>query len=75
MLEKPIMSFVFDSIAHMREKPNGRTPFNDEIEIVKNIEYKNVAGNSIVLDLYLPSHKVTEKLPIVFDIPGGGWMV
>ncbi|MEG2687791.1 MAG: alpha/beta hydrolase [Clostridia bacterium] len=69
------MSVAFDFIAHMREKPNGRTPFNDEIEIIKNIEYKYIDGNSIVLDLYLPSHKSAEKLPIVFDIPGGGWMV
>lgn len=75
MLETPLMSKVFDLIEGMRAVPNGRTPFNDEIRVVKDIVYKTVGDKKLYMDLYLPNLSAGERVPVVLEIPGGGWMI
>lgn len=43
-----------------------------EIEEIKNIEYKNVNGKSLQIDMYKPRN-LTEKVPLLVFIHGGGW--
>lgn len=69
------MSKVFDVVEESRAVPNGKTPFNKEIQIVKDVVYKEVDGQKLVMDIYLPSCKVAEKSPVLYYIPGGGWMI
>ncbi len=75
MLRRPIMADVFDFFEEDRAEPNGRTPFNDEIKVEKDVVFKSVDGKKLVMDVYYPSHPVAEKSPCVLDIPGGGWMI
>lgn len=75
MLKHPVMAKVFDVVEASRAVPNGRTPFNDEIKVEKDVVYKTVDGEDIVMDIYYPSCKVADKRPAVIDIPGGGWMI
>ncbi len=42
------------------------------IEEIKDIEYKNVDGKSLQLDIYKPKN-LTEKVPLLVFIHGGGW--
>ncbi len=74
MLKTPLMSKVFDVFEQSRAIPNGKTPFNNEIMIIKNIPYKKVGDQLLVMDLYLPNDR-SKKVPVVYDIPGGGWMI
>jgi acetyl esterase/lipase len=43
-----------------------------EIEEIKNIEYKNINGKSLQLDLYKPRN-LTKPTPLLVFIHGGGW--
>jgi len=43
-----------------------------DIKELKNIEYKNVNGKSLQLDMYIPD-KVTRPAPLLVFIHGGGW--
>jgi len=43
-----------------------------EIEEIKNIEYKNVEGKSLQLDIYRPKN-LTETVPLLVFIHGGAW--
>lgn len=43
-----------------------------EIEEIKNIEYKNIDGRSLQIDLYKPKNSVKD-LPLLVFIHGGGW--
>lgn len=43
-----------------------------EIEAIKNIEYKNVDGKSLQLDIYKPANLV-KPAPLLVFIHGGGW--
>ena len=43
-----------------------------EIEEFKNIEYKNVNGKSLQLDIYKPKN-LTEPAPLLVFVHGGGW--
>ena len=74
MFRHPLMADVFDVFEGSRAVPNGRTPFNDEIKVVKDVVYKSVNGEDLVMDVYLPTLKL-DKHPVVLDIPGGGWMI
>lgn len=74
-MKKPIMANVFDVIEQARSFPNGRTPFDKEIIIHKNLVYKTVNGENLVFNVFFPSHRVGEKSPAVMIIPGGGWMI
>ncbi len=75
MREVPLMSKIFDVVEESRAIPNGRTIFDREIKIEKDVVYKTVDSQEIKLDIYYPSHRLGEKLPCVMDIPGGGWMI
>ena len=75
MMRRPFMAGVFDVVEEARAVPNGRTPFNDEITVEKDVVYKTVDGKNLCMDIYFPSHPVGEKSPVVMDIPGGGWMI
>ncbi len=43
-----------------------------DIEEIKNIEYKNVNGKSLQLDIYKPRH-IIEPAPLLVFVHGGGW--
>jgi acetyl esterase/lipase len=43
------------------------------IKAWKNIEYANVDGHSLKLDLYVPQN-VAAPVPLIVDVHGGGWM-
>lgn len=75
MMRRPFMADVFDVVEESRALPNGRTPFNDEIKIIKDIVYKRADGMDLHMDIYLPSHPIAQKSPAIIDIPGGGWMI
>ena len=75
MFRRPIMADIFDFFDEARAVPNGRTPFNDEIKIEKDIVYKTIDGKQLLMDIYYPSHPIEGKAPCVMDIPGGGWMI
>ena len=75
MMRRPFMAGVFDVVEEQRAVPNGRTPFNDEIKVEKDVVYKTVDGKNLCMDIYFPSRPVSEKSPVVLDIPGGGWMI
>ena len=71
----PLMAHIFDVVEESRARPNGKSPFVDEIKVIKDIEYKRVGDTILYMDIYLPSRPVSEKLPVVMDIPGGGWVI
>ncbi|MBO4694900.1 MAG: alpha/beta hydrolase [Clostridia bacterium] len=71
----PLMAHIFDVVEESRARPNGKSPFVDEIKVIKDVPYKTVNGETLVLDIYLPSRPVAEKSPAILDIPGGGWMI
>lgn len=75
MMRRPFMADVFDIVEEQRAVPNGRTPFNDEIKVEKDVVYKTVDGKNLCMDIYFPSRPVGEKSPVILDIPGGGWMI
>lgn len=70
----PFMADIFDFAEEDRAEPNSRTPFSAEIRIEKNVVYKMVDGEELVMDLYFPANQ-KDKAPVVMDIPGGGWMI
>lgn len=75
MMRRAFMADVFDIVEESRAVPNGRTPFNDEIKVLKDVVYKTVDGKDLHMDIYFPSHPVGEKSPCIMDIPGGGWVI
>lgn len=74
MLKIPVMSKIFDVVEESRAKPNGRSPFVDEIKKIKDVVYKTVDGKDLVMDVYLPANGA-KHAPVVLEIPGGGWMI
>ncbi|MDZ7605612.1 MAG: hypothetical protein U5K79_08495 [Cyclobacteriaceae bacterium] len=44
----------------------------ETIEEIKDIEYKNVGGKSLQLDIYKPRN-LTEAAPLLVFVHGGGW--
>jgi len=55
------------------EKLINKTPeIPADIEEIKNIEYKNINGKSLQLDLYKPKNLV-KPAPLLVFIHGGGW--
>lgn len=75
MLKTPLMSLVFDFSESTRAKANGKTPFNKEIRVEKDVVYKSVDGVDLHMDIYYPSAPIGGKAPLVIEIPGGGWMI
>ena len=74
MRRYPIMADLFDAGEEDRAFANSRTPFSAEVRIDKNVVYKTIDGEELVMDIYYPA-KQRDKAPLVMDIPGGGWMV
>ncbi|HOO98952.1 MAG TPA: alpha/beta hydrolase [Bacteroidales bacterium] len=55
------------------EKPVNLTPpIPEDIEEIKNIEYKNIDGKSLQLDIYRPKN-INRPLPLLVFIHGGSW--
>lgn len=55
------------------EKLIDKTPdIPDDIEEIKNIEYKNINGKSLQLDIYRPKN-LEKPAPLLIFIHGGGW--
>ena len=74
MFRYPLMADIFDFAEEDRAEPNSRSPFSAEIKVIKDVVYKTVNGEDLVMDLYFPAEK-REKYPLVMDIPGGGWVI
>lgn len=47
-------------------------PIPEDIEEIKNIEYKNIDGKSLQLDIYRPK-TINRPLPLLVFIHGGSW--
>lgn len=75
MFRYPLMADVFDVAEESRSLANSKTAFNKEIKIVRDVVYKEIDGQQLVMDIYLPSVTVGEKNPVVVDVPGGGWVI
>ncbi|HEY4415820.1 MAG TPA: GDSL-type esterase/lipase family protein [Verrucomicrobiae bacterium] len=43
------------------------------MDVWKDIEYAQINGHSLKLDLYIPEN-VSRPVPLIIDIHGGGWM-
>jgi hypothetical protein len=55
------------------EKLINKTPVvPEDIKEIKDIEYKNIGGKSLQLDMYIPKN-VTKPAPLLVFIHGGGW--
>jgi acetyl esterase/lipase len=48
---------------------------SDETKVEKDLVYKTVNGEDLKFDLYLPAKPAAEKAPVIYLIPGGGWMI
>lgn len=76
--EKPPVGYHFVAPTYLAigiglEKLINTTPdIPDNIEVFKNIEYKNSNGKSLQLDIYKPKD-VEESAPLLVFIHGGGW--
>ena len=70
----PFMADVFDYFEEDRALPNSATPFSPDVRIEKNVVYKTIDGEDLVMDIYYPKNQ-RDKAPLVMDIPGGGWMI
>ncbi|MCA9072647.1 MAG: prolyl oligopeptidase family serine peptidase, partial [Planctomycetaceae bacterium] len=53
-------------------KPKPKTSPNDAWNVTKDLEYAQVDGKSLKLDLYRPK-KAQGQLPVVMWVHGGGW--
>jgi acetyl esterase/lipase len=55
------------------EGPATAPPLPKGVKLVPNLEYANVEGKSLLLDMYLPE-TVDKPLPVIIWIHGGGWV-
>lgn len=51
---------------------NKTPPVPETVEAIKNIEYKNINGKSLQMDIYQPK-EMTSPAPLLVFIHGGGW--
>ncbi|HBC78695.1 MAG TPA: alpha/beta hydrolase [Bacteroidales bacterium] len=76
--DKPPVGYHFMAPAYVAlwfglEKLVNTTPtVPSDIEEIKNIEYKNIDGKSLQLDLYKPVN-LKDPAPLLVFIHGGGW--
>jgi len=76
--EKPPVGYHFAAADYLAvwlglEKVVNTTPdVPDDIEEIKNIEYKNIGGKSLQIDLYKPKN-ISEVPPLLVFIHGGSW--
>ena len=75
---KPPVGYHFDALTYLAagtglEKLADLNPvIPDEIEIIRDVEYKNVNGKSLQIDFYRPKNK-QGPLPLIVFIHGGSW--
>ena len=76
--EKPPVGYHFIAPTYLAvwtglEKLINKTPdIPSDIEEIKNIEYKNINGKSLQLDMYIPKN-ISKPAPLLVFIHGGGW--
>ena len=76
--DKPPVGYHFESLDYLAVATGLESVINKspevpaEIEEIKNIEYKNIDGNSLQLDIYKPKN-LTKPAPLLVFIHGGGW--
>jgi len=75
---KPPLGYYFTPMAYLAlwlglEKQADLEPdIPPDIEEIKNIEYKNIDGKSLQLDIYRPANH-DKPLPLIVFIHGGSW--
>jgi acetyl esterase/lipase len=75
---KPPVGYIFESLDYLAlgvglEKLVNTTPdIPADIEEIKNIEYKNINGKSLQLDIY-KQKTINSEAPLLVFIHGGGW--
>ncbi|MGV8139895.1 MAG: alpha/beta fold hydrolase [Mangrovibacterium sp.] len=76
--EKPPVGYHFEALdylairAGLEDLINQYPEVPEDIEEIKDIEYKNVNGQSLQLDLY-KTKNLTSSAPLLVFIHGGGW--
>lgn len=76
--EKPPVGYHFVAPAYLAigiglEELINKTPdIPEDIEEIKNIEYKSIDGKSLQLDIYKPKN-IKNPAPLLVFIHGGGW--
>jgi acetyl esterase/lipase len=65
----PTIAAVYSGLDPMINKT---PPVPENVEAFKNIEYKNLKGRSLQLDIYQPKG-MTKPAPLLVFIHGGGW--
>jgi acetyl esterase/lipase len=76
--EKPPVGYHFLAPSYLAiwlglEELINKTPdIPEDIEEIKNIEYKNINGKSLQLDIYRPKN-IAKAAPLLVFIHGGGW--
>jgi acetyl esterase/lipase len=76
--EKPPVGYHFEKLTLLAvgtglEKLADLEPeIPDSIEVIKDVEYKNVNGKSLQMDFYRPKN-ISEPLPLLVFIHGGSW--
>jgi acetyl esterase/lipase len=76
--DKPPLGYYFIAPVYLAvwtgiEKTVNLTPeIPSDIREIKNIEYKNVNGKSLQLDIYVPEN-IQKPVPLLVFIHGGGW--
>ena len=63
------LCFLLPTIAQQKKK-GPKVP--ESARAIKNIEYSNVNGNPLLLDLYVPK-QYSGKTPVIMWVHGGGW--
>ena len=71
-----LVSAAQDSPANMPPSPawGNFASLAKEVERIPNIQYAQVNGIKLSLDLYRPRQGVQGKLPVIVWIHGGAWM-
>ena len=76
--EKPPVGYHFEALDYLaigvglEDLINQYPEVPEDIEAIKDIEYKNVNGKSLQLDLYKPKN-LAGPAPLLVFIHGGGW--
>lgn len=76
--KKPPMGYYFETPTFIALKTGLESFINkvpaipDNVEEIKNIEYKNINGESLMLDIYRPKN-MTAPAPLLVFIHGGSW--
>lgn len=76
--EKPPVGYHFIALDYLavavglEDMINKSPEIPDDIEEIKNIEYKNVSGKSLQLDIYRLKEN-SKSVPLLIFIHGGGW--